>query len=137
MKSTYTTKNYRFEWGNRRPQQKKLYKNIRLILTTKSWDLTDARLITIVLHPDLFFNICGWELELSETNGQSRQVLDIEKITTQLLKKSNYYCGFIYVCGDNMDSVIDFSSRFDVSALKYFSITSKYKGNYELGWSWQ
>ena len=35
----------------------------------------------------------------------------------------------MHVCGDNMDSMIDFSPRFDEPALKCFSITSKYKEN--------
>jgi len=79
------------------------------------------------LHPDLSFNFYSWELKLYGISGQSRQVLDIEKTTTQLLEKPNYYRGFIYVCGDNVDSMIDFSPRFNVSALKYLSITPKYK----------
>ena len=106
--------------------REKLEKNTRLILTTKAWALTEAGLITIVLHPDLEFNSFSWELELYGIDGQSRQVLDIVKITTWLLEKSNYHDGFIHSCGDSMDNVMEFSPGFDESALKYFSTTSKY-----------
>ena len=106
--------------------REKLQKNTRLILTTKDWDLTEAGLITIVLHPDLNFNSFSWELELYGIDGQSRQVLDIVKITTWSLEKSNYHDGFEHNCGDNMDNVMDFSPGFDESALKYFSVTSQY-----------
>ncbi len=106
--------------------REKLEKNTRLILTTKAWPLTEAGLITIVLHPDLGFKSFSWELELYGIDGQSRQVLDIVKITTWSLEKSNYHNGFIHSCGDNMDNVMEFSPGFDESALKYFSATSKY-----------
>ena len=106
--------------------REKLQKNTRLILTTKAWDLTEAGLITIVLQPDLKFNSFSWELELYGIDGQSRQVLDIVKITTWSLEKSNYHDGFTHACGDDMDNVMDFSPGFDESALKYFSVTSKY-----------
>jgi len=106
--------------------REKLEKNTRLILTTKAWPLTEAGLITIVLHPDLEFNYFSWELELYGIDGQSRQVLDIVKITTWSLEKSNYHNGFVHSCGDNMDNVMEFSPWFDESALKYFSVTSKY-----------
>ena len=106
--------------------REKLQKNTRLILTTKAWDLTEAGLITIVLHPDLNFNSFSWELELYGIDGQSRQVLDIVKIKTWSLEKSNYHIGYIHSCGDNMDNIDNFSPGFDESALKYFSTTSKY-----------
>lgn len=106
--------------------REKLEKNTRLILTTKAWPLTEAGLITIVLHPDLEFNSFSWELELYGIDGQSRQVLDIVKIKTWSLEKSNYHDGFTHSCGDNMDNVMEFSPWFDESALKYFSTTSKY-----------
>ena len=106
--------------------REKLQKNTRLILTTKVWDLTEAGLITIVYHSDLKFNYYSWELKLYGIDGQSRQVLDIVKITTWWLEKSNYHDGFIHSCGDNMDNVMEFSPWFDESALKYFSTTSKY-----------
>ena len=106
--------------------REKLQKNTRLILTTKAWDLTEAGLITIVLHPDLNFNYFSWELKLYGIDGQSRQVLDIVKIKTWSLEKSNYHIGYIHSCGDNMDNIDNFSPGFDESALKYFSTTSKY-----------
>jgi hypothetical protein len=106
--------------------REKLQKNTRLILTTKAWDLTEAGLITIVYHSDLNFNYFSWELELYGIDGQSRQVLDIVKITTWSLEKSNYHIGYAHSCGDNMDNIDNFSPWFDESALKYFSTTSKY-----------
>ena len=106
--------------------REKLQKNTRLILTTKAWALTEAGLITIVLQPDLEFNSFSWELELYGIDGQSGQVLDIVKITTWSLEKSNYHAGYVHACGDNMDNMMDFSPGFDESALKYFSVTSKY-----------
>ena len=106
--------------------QEKLQKNTRLILTTKAWVLTEAGLITIVLQPDLWFNSYSWELELYGIGGQSRQLLDIVKITTWSPEKSNYHAGFVHACWDRMDNVMDFSPGFDESALKYFSVTSKY-----------
>ena len=106
--------------------REKLQKNTKLILTTKVWDLTEAGLITIVYHPDLEFNYFSWELELYGIDGQSRQVLDIIKITTWSLEKSNYHEGYVHSCGDNMDNIDNFSPGFDESALKYFSTTSQY-----------
>ena len=106
--------------------REKLQKNTRLILTTKAWALTEAGLITIVYHPDLEFNYYSWELELYGIDGQSRQVLDIVKITTWWLEKSNYHDGYVHSCGDNMDNIDNFSPGFDESALKYFSTTSQY-----------
>lgn len=106
--------------------REKLQKNTKLILTTKVWDLTEAGLITIVYHPDLEFNNYSWELELYGIDGQSRQVLDIIKITTWSLEKSNYHDGYVHSCGDNMDNIDNFSPGFDESALKYFSTTSQY-----------
>ena len=106
--------------------REKLQKNTRLILTTKVWDLTEAGLITIVLHPDLEFNSFSWELELYGIDGQSRQVLDIVKIENWLPEKSTYTAGSNHRCWIIMDNVMDFSPGFDESALKYFSTTSKY-----------
>ena len=106
--------------------REKLQKNTRLILTTKAWALTEAGLITIVLHPDLEFNSFSWELELYGIDGQSRQVLDIVKIGAWLSEKSTYTEGYNHRCWIIMDNVMDFSPGFDESALKYFSTTSKY-----------
>ena len=106
--------------------RQKLQKNTRLILTTKPWALTEAGLITIVLQPDLSFNSFSWELELYGIDGQSRQLLDIVKITTWSPEKSTYTAGYNHRCWITMDNVMDFSPWFDESALKYFSTTSKY-----------
>ena len=106
--------------------REKLQKNTRLILTTKAWALTEAGLITIVLHPDLNFNSFSWELELYGIDGQSRQLLDIVKIENWLPEKSTYTAGSNHRCWIIMDNVMDFSPGFDESALKYFSTTSKY-----------
>ena len=106
--------------------REKLQKNTRLILTTKAWALTEAGLITIVLHPNLSFHSFSWELELYGIDGQSRQVLDIVKITTWSLEKSTYHTNYIHSCWDDMDNIMDFSPWFDESALKYFSVTSSY-----------
>jgi len=106
--------------------REKLQKNTRLILTTKAWDLTEAGLITIVLHPDLNFNSFSWELELYGIDGQSRQVLDIAKIGAWVSEKSTYTKGYSHQCWIIMDNVMDFSPGFDESALKYFSTTSQY-----------
>ena len=100
--------------------QEKLQKNTKLILTTNAWSLTEAGPITIVLHPDLSFNSFSWELELYGITRQSRQLLDIVKITTWSLEKSTYTNGFNHRCGITMDNVMDFSPGFDESALKYF-----------------
>jgi len=106
--------------------REKLQKNTRLILTTQAWSLTEAGLITIILQPNLKFNNFSWELELYGISGQSRQLLDIVKITTWSLEKSNYHAGYSHSCGDEMDNVKDFSPWFDESALRYFSVTSSY-----------
>ena len=106
--------------------REKLQKNTRLILTTQAWSLTEAGLITIILQPNLEFNNFSWELELYGISGQSRQLLDIVKITTWSLEKSNYHAGYSHSCGDEMDNVKDFSPWFDESALRYFSVTSSY-----------
>ena len=106
--------------------REKLQKNTRLILTTQAWSLTEAWLITIILQPNLWLNYFSWELELYGVNGQSRQLLDIVKITTWSLEKSNYHAGYSHYCGDEMDNVKDFSPWFDESALRYFSVTSSY-----------
>ena len=106
--------------------QEKLQKNTRLILTTKAWDLTEAGLITIILQPDLKFNNFSWELELYGITRQTRQLLDIVKITTWLMEKSTYTAGSNHYCWIIMDNVMDFSPGFDESALKYFSVTSSY-----------
>ena len=106
--------------------REKLQKNTRLILTTQAWSLTEAGLITIILQPNLWFNYFSWELELYGVNGQSRQLLDIIKITTWSLEKSNYHAGYSHSCWDRMDNVNDFSPWFDESALRYFSTTSSY-----------
>ena len=106
--------------------REKLQKNTRLILTTKAWALTEAGLITIVLHPDLKFNSTAWELELYGIDGQSRQLLDIVKIENWSPEKSTYTAGSNHRCWIIMDNVMDFSPGFDESALKYFSTTSKY-----------
>jgi len=106
--------------------REKLQKNTRLILTTKAWALTEAGLITIVLHPDLNFNSFSWKLELYGIDGQSRQLLDIVKIENWSPEKSTYTAGSNHRCWIIMDNVMDFSPGFDESALKYFSTTSKY-----------
>jgi len=106
--------------------QEKLQKNTKLILTTKAWELTEAGLITIVLHPDLSFNSFIWELKLYWIAWHSRQLLDIVKITTWSLERSTYHKGFLHSCWDEMDNMMDFSPWFDESALKYFSATSKW-----------
>ncbi len=106
--------------------REKLQKNTRLVLTAKEWELTEAGLITIVLQPDLKFNSFSWELELFGYNWQSRQVLDIVKITNWAPEKSTYTAGSNHRCWIVMDNVMDFSPGFDESALKYFSVTSKY-----------
>lgn len=106
--------------------REKLQKNTRLILTTKAWALTEAGLITIVLHPDLNFKSFNWKLELYGIDGQSRQVLDIVKIGAWLSEKSTYTEGYNHRCWIIMDNVMDFSPWFDESALKYFSTTSQY-----------
>ena len=103
-----------------------LQKNTKLILTSQPWDLTEAGLITIILQPDLEFNSFSWELELYGIAGQSRQVLDIVKITDWMMEKSTYTEGSNHRCWIIMDNVMDFSPWFDESALKYFSVTSKY-----------
>jgi len=103
-----------------------LQKNTKLILTIQPWDLTEAGLITIILQPDLEFNSFSWELELYGIVGQSRQVLDIVKITDWMMEKSTYTEGYNHRCWIIMDNVMDFSPWFDESALKYFSVTSKY-----------
>ena len=103
-----------------------LQKNTKLILTTDWWNLTEAGLITIILHPELSFNSFSWELELYGIVGQSRQVLDIVKITDWMTEKSTYHSGSNHYCWSTMDTVMDFSPWFDESALKYFSVTSKY-----------
>jgi len=95
-------------------------------LTTKAWALTEAGLITIVLHPDLNFNSFSWKLELYGIDGQSRQLLDIVKIENWSPEKSTYTAGSNHRCWIIMDNVMDFSPGFDESALKYFSTTSKY-----------
>ena len=103
-----------------------LEKNTKLILTTKEWDLTEAWLITIVLHPDLSLNFSGWELELYGIVWQDRQLLDIVKIWAWTSEKSVYRSHSIHQCGEKMDNVNDFSPGFDESALKYFSVTSSF-----------
>ena len=103
-----------------------LEKNTKLILTTKEWSLTEAGLITIVLHPDFELNFSGWSLELYWIGRQDRQVLDIVKIWAWTSEKSVYHWHLEYQCWDNMDNMNDFSPGFDESALRYFSVTSKY-----------
>lgn len=103
-----------------------LEKNTKLILATKEWELTEAWLITIVLHPDLEFNSFSGELELYWIDRQGRQLLDIVKITAWWLEKSTYTAGSRHRCGIVMDNVNDFSPGFDESALKYFSVTSSF-----------
>ena len=103
-----------------------LEKNTKLILTTTEWSLTEAGLITIVLQPNLELNDAGWELEIYGIDGQSRQLLDIVKIGSKIFEKSVYRPNSIHMCGEEMDNVMDFSPWFDESALKYFSVTSKF-----------
>ena len=103
-----------------------LEKNTKLILTTTAWDLAEAGLITIVLQPDFELNLSGWELQLYGIDWQGRQVLDIVKIGSEILEKSVYRSNSIHTCGEEMDNVMDFSPGFDESALKYFSVTSKF-----------
>lgn len=106
--------------------KRKLQKNTKLILTTKPWALTEAGLITIILQPTLEFNSFSWELELYWIDGQSRQLLDIVKITTWAYEKSTYYSHLEHECWIIMDNVNNFSPGFEESALKYFSTTSSY-----------
>ncbi len=103
-----------------------LEKNTKLILTTTEWSLTEAGLITIVLQPNLELNDTGWELEIYGIDGQSRQLFDIVKIGSKISEKSVYRPNSIHTCGEEMDNVMDFSPWFDESALKYFSVTSKF-----------
>ena len=103
-----------------------LEKNTKLILTTKEWSLTEAGLITIVLHSDFELNLSGWNLELYWIGRQSRQLLDIVKIWAWISEKSVYRQHSIHQCGEKMDNVNDFSPGFDESALKYFSVTSSF-----------
>ena len=106
--------------------KRKLQKNTKLILTTKPWALTEAGLITIILQSTLEFNSFSWELELYWIDGQSRQLLDIVKITTWAYEKSTYYSHLEHECWITMDNVNNFSPGFEESALKYFSTTSSY-----------
>ena len=103
-----------------------LQKNTKLILTSKEWELTNAGLITFLLHSELELNKFSWELYLYWFDGQSRQLLDSIKVHTWWNEKSIYKQEKIKRCNVAMDKVDDFSPWFSEDALKYFSVTSNY-----------
>lgn len=106
--------------------QESLQKNTKMILTTNQWNLGETWLITISYHDDLRLNKYNWELELYWVYGQSRQLLDIVKITTWEDEKSTYYWHLKRRCWDKFDTISDFSPNFNLSDLKYFSVKSTF-----------